>query len=1204
MLNPIVTSEFCGPQTASTEQKISMPRSLRFVLQSLVFFLMLGLLSSPLAYGQGQNTGSVTGNVTDSQQAIIPSAQVTLTSPERGFSLTAKANAQGEFVFNQVPVGTYSLTVISSGFNNFQATNVVVDANLTAHVNAVMQVGNVTTQVTVEGSGSTVDTSSATVGELIDNKLVQDLPVDGGNVVALAGLLPGVVNVNAPTTFTGERSGPTYSVSGARNTQNLMLLDGSMWNNLFYNTGLNYPPRQGLQEVSVLLNNFKAEYGRNAGSIFNVVTAAGTNQIHGKLWEYYENNDLDANDGVRGNNPHRNSNQFGATMGGPIVKDKLFFFATFQNIRLDQTAIGLADVQSYAQRGLSPGNTPLPCSTTGAFAGQDCASFVADAAAGKANSYLKNPLYDTGKGYVPIVQDAIQTAYNVAGGNGTSPCYTELEQAMSVYGEYLPNAELPSVCFNPVILNVINKYVPLPASTANLASVPTNTYAPYPRSEYDGLFRVDYIRSNHKIDARFYISDNGDLYGKGISSSTGQGLANYEVMENSGLNDFANIGDTWTITPSLLNVFRVGYKRYVNINIPSDPTTLSTLGGELQSLGVPTLPQFNFNIFSAGANSEAYTHIVNEDIEGDDSLTWTHGNHNVQFGASYLRLQYQNVAQFPGVLQFSTTFTGDAFADSLAGLVNQLEVANTENQAGIEHELFLYGQDDWRITPRLTLNLGLRYEIPFIWYQPDGQSDTFIPGYQSKVFPSAPAGLAFVGDHGIPRGLISNDFDGIAPRLGFAYNLNGSGKTVMRGGFGLFFDALNANVIGVGEPFYDRFNYATPNGGASEPLQGLSPVPVAYDPKNPQFVPPFSLYFPDKNFKTPYVMAMNFGFVQTLTKNSTLEIDYIGKLGRHLTMPYDQNPSIYDCSGAYYQASPATYCTGATDTAASYSARSKYQGYDYGGQGLVDFASVANSSYNGLQVLLNQRASRSLTLIATYTYSRSLDMDTNGQNDNNEVPDVFNLKSEYGPSDYNVTHNVTGGWVYYLPKLSRGMAWERAILNDWQFNGTAQARTGLPFSVTVNNDPSLSDEPNQRAAVLPGVNPNLPTNRSKYAKETEYFNTAAFAYPVTGTFSTLSRNKFVGPGYLLVNLTGGRTFPLGFRQGTSLAFRVDAFNAFNITNLANPNSQFSCSTTTAMVPCTSPIAGKFFGEIQSTYGSNAALTTNGRSLQLSLTLNY
>jgi hypothetical protein len=1179
----------------------------RWSVGKIFFFSALCValcLLSGRAFSQGQNSGSISGNVTDSQKKVIPGAVLTLTSPDTGLTRTVKANAEGEYNFNQVPVGAYSLKATSGGFASYETSNIHVDANMSVHINAELQVGNVIAQVTVQAGGSTIDTSSSTIGELIDNHLVQDLPVDGGNVVALAGLLPGVVNVNAPTTFTGERSGPTFNVSGSRNTQNLLLLDGSMWNNLFFNTGLNYPPRQGLQEISVLLNNYKAQYGRNAGSIFNVVSAAGSNQFHGKIWEYAENTAFDASDYVSKLNPKLVQNQFGATVGGPVIKDKLFFFATFQNIRVAQTATGLADVQSYAQRGLSAQGTPLPCTSTGAFPGQNCASFAADVPSNETvNTYLKNPLYNpTATGN--IAASDINTAYTVAGGNGMSPCYTELSSALSTYGEYLPNSEIPGVCFNPVIVNVLDRYVPLPLTTASEASIPTFTNAPFPRGEYDGLFRVDYTRGHHNVDARYFISDTSDLAGKGISSTTAEGLANYEIMADSGINNFANIGDTWIVSPNLLNVLRLGYKRYVNIEIPTDPTTLNQLGGQIQSFGQPTLPEFDFNVYDAGSTSEAYTHIVNEDIELDDSLSWTHGKHNIQVGADWLRLQYLNRAQYPGSIGFSTTFTGDVFADSLFGLVNSLSVANTENQAGIEHELFFYAQDDWRATSRLTLNLGLRYELPFVWYEPDKESDTFIPGYQSKVFPSAPAGLAYVGDRGIPRGLVNTDLDGFAPRVGFSYSLSGSGKTVMRGGFGLFFDALNANVIGVGEPFFDRFNYVTPGGGASEPLKGLAAVPLSYDSKNPQFVPPFSLFFPDKNFKTPYVMALNYGFQQALSHSATLEIDYVLKLGRHLTMPYDQNPSIYDCSGAYFQINPSLYCTDATDTGASYLARSRYLGYDNGGQGLVDFASVANSNYNGLQILFNQRASRSLTMIATYTYARSLDQDTNGQSDNNAIPDVFNLKSEYGPSDFNVTHNVTAGWVYYLPKMTKGSVWERAVLNDWQFNGIFQARTGLPYNLTVNNDPSLTDEPNQRPELLPGANPFLPKNRGLNEKIAEWFNTAAFGYPAKGTFSNLSRNKYVGPGLVQLNLTAGRTFPLSFRAGTSLAFRVDAFNALNIVNLANPNSQFSCSSSTAMVPCQDPQAGSHFGEIQSSFGANTSLTSNGRKLQLSLTFSY
>ncbi len=349
----------------------------------------------------------------------------------------------------------------------------------------------------------------------------------------------------------------------------------------------------------------------------------------------------------------------------------------------------------------------------------------------------------------------------------------------------------------------------------------------------------------------------------------------------------------------------------------------------------------------------------------------------------------------------------------------------------------------------------------------------------------------------------------------------------------------------------------------NNPTGTVLTIPASFDPKNPQFIAPFSGFFPDRNFRTPYVMAANFGFQWHVPHGGVLEPNYVGKFARKLTIPVDLNPAIVDCSGGYFAANPSLYCTGASSVVTSEQARLRYQDFNYGGQGLVDIKSAATSSYNALQVQYTQRGGRYLTMLSSYTYSRSIDLQTNGQTTANSVPNVFNIKSDRGPSDNNATHVFNLGWVTRYPKITRGNFITRAILNDWVFSGLYNAHTGRPFSVTINNDSALDDEPNQRAQILPGAKVYLPSNRHRTDKVVEYFNTSAFTYPVVGTFSNQGRNAFVGPGYILTNMTLGRDIPMArIREGMRANFRIEGFNVFNTPNLGNPNNQFSCSTTT------------------------------------------
>jgi hypothetical protein len=1195
------------------------------------FALFVGLMSlslSPVAWGQAQNTGTVAGNITDETGSIIPGADLQLVSVEHGTVRTMKSNERGEYLFSDVQVGTYKLKVSFNTFASYEVDRINVDADANVRIDAKLKPAATTTETTVvESGGTTIDTRSATIGVLLENKLVEDLPLDGGNVVAMAALLPGITGVNAPSTFTSERGGPTYTVSGSRNTQNLFLLDGTLWNNLYYNTGLNFPPRQGLQEVSVILNNFKAQYGRNAGSIYNVITKSGSNQIHGQVWEYFQNSAMNAADYMSHINNKDNFNQFGATIGGPIKKDKIFYFVTFQDLKLSQQDIGSAPTQTLQERGLeADGKTPQPCDPNGPFAGspQGCMLFGTVGTTSTSNR-IKNPLYYDSNNQVNIAHTQLATAWTQAGGTGTSPCLTYLTTQSSEYimengSSTVYDPELPYACFNPVMKAIINKYAPVPTQLVG-GVLNAETTAPQPKDDYNGMVRVDWsVNAKHTLDVRFSRQQTYDKTATGVSS-TNVGVPTYEIMDNFGQLTYANIGDTWVVSNNMLNVARLAYKRYLNTTTPIDQHTLNSYGGNFHEAGIPpTMPQINFNRYSLGSNAEAYADKLNESIEFDDNFSWQYKNHNFQAGFTGLRMQYLNRAYFPGVLQYSSTFTGNVIADGEAGLLNELTDRNLDNLAGIEHSLSFYAQDDWRATARLTLNLGLRYELNFPWDQPDKQSETFVPGYQSTVFPQAPSGLAYVGDKHIPRGLINPIYTGYAPRFGFAYDIFGNARTSLRGGYGIFFDALNAQIVGVGEPYYFNFTYSVPPGGASVPMLGYQIPPDTYQPGNPVFISPTSIFYPDPKFTTPYVQSFNLGIQQHLTTNSTLEINYVGRLGRHLTVPYDKNPAIYDCSGAYYQINPALYCSGASKN--NYSQRVPYANFGYGGQGIVDYASIGTSSYNGLQVMFNMRSRKHLTMLATYTYSRSLDMSTNGQTNNNAIPNVTNLRSEYGPSDANSTHNLTSGWTYNLPILAAkdGLLHSsivRAVANNWTFGGTYQIRTGLPItSVTMNSDIALSDEPNQRPYLIPGVNPYLPSSRHRQQKIAQYLNPEAFAYPATGTYSNLSRNKFSGPAYSSTNFTVGRQFPMSFiREGAKMDFRAEAYNVFNIPNLNVPNMEFDCTATdttpTATVPQPCPIGtnglpgfANNFDQITNTYGANSNVTTNGRKMQLSLTLNY
>jgi outer membrane receptor protein involved in Fe transport len=1044
-------------------------------IQAVVIF---ALLFGGVA-GAQERTGSLSGRVFDASGAVVSGAEITLRSPLTGWERPAIRSAEdGRYQILLIPVGVYELTVRKSGFQTLTQEGITISVNQAARVDVRLDVAATEQAVTVSGDAPQVNTQNATGGVTIGAREIVELPLNGRNFIQLGTLIPGAVQV--PSRYETQGLAPSrngFSINGQRTQSNNFLLDGVTNNDPNFNGYALTPPPDALEQFKIITSSFSAEYGQQSGSVVTAVTRAGTNHYHGNLWNFLRNDRLDARDFFAASRPPLRQNQFGGSLGGPVVRGRTFFFGYYEGLRARVGTVQNVVVLTAAQRaGDLSGLTPAPL----------------DPAAGN---------------------------------------------------QPFPGGVIPQSRISTVSRALLDAFVPQPNFGAN-------RFNRAPSVATDG--NQFGIRGDHRFSDRSMWFARYSQNRSKTRNPLGAGSFSPSGSNSEDEAHTAVLSHTFAAAPNKINEASIAFLR-----LYSRPATWS--GEDLTKYGwrySPTEPTARgvpivslSGLFSIGDVAQSWTQLARNTYQAFDNFSWIRGRHTMKFGGEY-RLQ-QIYLVFPNRPNGDFTFAGNlsrnVIGDFLLGLPSQFRQGGGQPAKHfVGHNMGFYFQDDWKVTPRLTLNLGTRYELPLPYYDKQDRMASFQPGRQSVVRPAAPAGLLFPGDAGVPRGTIATDSNNFAPRFGFAYDLTGNGRTSLRGGYGIYYDAAPGLAVfqNINVPPFNRFIQIDGPPSFANPYQNFAINPQV-DPSRDFPCPCLVIGF-SPDFRTSYSQQIHFTVQRQLYSNLLFETGYMSSLGRKL--------------GGYLEVNPAVPGPGAT--LQNTQQRRLYRDYNL----VRPTFSRFNSHYHAWQTRVEKRYSAGLWFQAAYTWGKVIDYQSSiNFSGENRPQDAFSLSDVRGLAAFDVRHRLVANYGYELPFFRNQRGWAGRTLRGWQLQGIVASQTGGPLTVNESVDLSLRGLNADRPDLI--RNPN---NGPRTVQQ--WFDTGAFvrlpALAGGQRSGTAGRNVVIGPGLVQTDLSALKRFAI--TDAHRLEFRTELFNAFNRANFRDPATVISQPATFGVIQSSRP----------------------------------